>query len=133
MKNAPDQADTWMKVIRNFKLLGEDIELGYAQEFSHIIELDYEDEEIKQRAKNIRLNHDPTMPPENPDDEEKKLPFAETAKLTSRWDRAEFAKPPPPQYEEDGTLIEIDPEELPKPLVEDELYERIQDDDEHIN
>lgn len=125
MKQMPDPSDTWMKVIRNFKLLGEDVEMGQTQEFSHVIELDFEDEEIKLRAKNMRLNHDPMMPPIDPEDEEKKQPYAESAKLTSRWDRAEFAKPPPPQYDEDGTLIEIDPEELPKPYVEDELYQRI--------
>ena len=68
------------------------------------------------------------MPPVNPDDEEKRKVYTETTKLFSRWDRAERAKPPPPKKDDDDE----EPPELPPPLVEAELYSRVQDDDEHI-
>lgn len=70
------------------------------------------------------------MPPVSPDDEEKKQFYSETNKLYSRWDRAERAKPPPPEYDDDGNLVEKEEDDLPKPLVEAELYSRVQDQEE---
>jgi hypothetical protein len=72
-----EKLDNWMKIIRMKKFLGEDLDIGVQQEFSHIIEIDLEDDEIHHRAKGIRLDNVAEMPPENPDDEEKKLPFQE--------------------------------------------------------
>lgn len=97
-----ENADNWKKVIRMNELLGKDTDIGTTQEFSHIIELEYEDEEIKLRAKHLLLNHDPSMPPLNPDDDEKLRYYRETEKLTSRWGRVEHAKPPPPRFDDEG-------------------------------
>jgi hypothetical protein len=47
------------------------------QEFSHVIEIDLDDDEIHHRAKGIRLDNIVETEPENPDDEEKKKPFEE--------------------------------------------------------
>jgi hypothetical protein len=67
-----------MKIIRQKKFLGQDLDIGVQQEFSHIIEIDLDDDEIHHRAKGIRLDNIAEMDAENPDDDpDKKLPFKE--------------------------------------------------------
>jgi hypothetical protein len=74
---SPERFDNWMKVIRGHEFLGPDIETAVPQEFSHVIEIDLDDEEIFHRAKGIKLDNIVETEPENPDDEEKKKPFCE--------------------------------------------------------
>jgi len=67
--------NTWTSTIRSLQLLGED-RYGNNIEFTHIIELQMEDEEIKLRAEHMRM--DPT-----------------DGKVYSRWEREERKKPRP--------------------------------------
>lgn len=105
--------DSWAKIIRQNELLGPSDAAGRAAEFSHVIELDCDDEEVKLRAELLRL--DP-----------------EDGQVFSRWERAERNKPKPKKLDEDGNEIEeepIDPEdpEYLKPLIEMALVQRVQD------
>ena len=69
--------DSWAKIIRGQEgregLLGPNDAAGRAAEFSHVIELDCDDEEVKLRARHLRL--DP-----------------EDGQVYSRWERAERNK-----------------------------------------
>lgn len=49
-------SDSWAKLIRRFDLLGAPDPAGRLPEFSHVIELDCEDAEIKLRASKLFLN-----------------------------------------------------------------------------
>ena len=113
--------DSWAKIIRGQEgregLLGPNDAAGRAAEFSHVIELDCDDEEVKLRARHLRL--DP-----------------EDGQVYSRWERAERNKPKPKKLDEDGNEIEEeeDPEEegAPKPLDEMALVHRVQDTDAFV-
>ena len=48
--------ETWAKLIRSHHLLGPIDSTGKQPEFSHVIELDIDDEDIKLRAKYMRLD-----------------------------------------------------------------------------
>ena len=48
--------ESWAKLIRQHELIGGPDAVGRAAEFSHVIELDMEDIEIKLRAKHLRLD-----------------------------------------------------------------------------
>jgi len=109
--------DTWQKVIRTQNLIGLPDEAGRMAEFSHIIELECEDEEVKLRAKNMLL--DP-----------------EDGVVYSRWERAERNKPKPVKLDEDGNPIEEeeeDPENVPKKLDDLLMVQRIQDTDAYLD
>lgn len=81
-----------------------------------MVELDCEDEEIRLRAKHLRL--DP-----------------EDGQVYSRWERAERNKPKPVELDADGNPIEPEvPEdgEGPKKLIEADLVQRVQDTDSFV-
>ena len=50
--------DSWAKIIRQNELLGPSDAAGRAAEFSHVIELECDDEEIKLRSEQLRLDAD---------------------------------------------------------------------------
>jgi major membrane immunogen (membrane-anchored lipoprotein) len=94
---------TWATTIRNGSYLGQYNDSG-DKEFSHIIEILLDDDEIYHRAETMRL--DPS-----------------TGQVHSNWDREERKKPKPiPEGEEEAP--EEDEENIIKPLVEDNLIQR---------
>jgi len=48
--------ESWAKIIRFYELLGAPDSAGRAAEFSHVLELECDDEEIKLRAEMLRLD-----------------------------------------------------------------------------
>jgi len=90
---------TWAKIIRDEHFLGPPDEMGNHVEFSHVIDLDFEDAEVLLRAKNMRL--DPT-----------------DGRVYSKWEVTERNKPKPKKFDEDGNEIEEEEEDenAPKPL-----------------
>ena len=72
---------SWAGIIRQIKLLGES-ETGKATEFTHIVELWIEDDDVRLRAQHMRL--DPT-----------------DGSLYSRWEREERKKPKPKKEGDD--------------------------------
>lgn len=109
----------WAKLIRGNNLLGEPLSNGSSVEFTHVIELDYDDEEIKQRAAKMRM--DPA-----------------DGVVYSNWEITERNKPKPVQYDEDGNPIEEeepdpDDETVVRPLVINNLVQRVEDTQEYIN
>jgi adenylate kinase family enzyme len=108
--------ETWTKVIRSQNLIGKPDEAGRQAEFSHIIELECDDDEVKLRAKHMLL--DP-----------------EDGVVYSRWERAERNKPKPIKLDEDGNPIEEeeeDPENAPKKLDDLLMVQRIQDTEAYL-
>jgi len=107
--------DSWAKIIRQNELLGSPDVAGRAAEFSHVIELECDDEEIKLRAEMLRLDVDDGV-------------------TYSRWQRAEHNKPKPPVYDEEGEIVpeEEDPENPFKPLLDLEMIHRVQDTESYI-
>ena len=101
---------SWAGIIRQIKLLGE-TEKGNMIEFSHIIELWMEDEDVRIRAANMRL--DPT-----------------DGTVYSRWEREERKKPKPKKEGEED--IPEDEENAIKPLDELSLLVRVNDTEERI-
>lgn len=102
--------DAWAKIIRSQELLGAPVEEGRPVEFSHVIELDCDDDEVKLRAAHMRLD-------------------AEDGTVYSRWEIEERNKPKPVKYDEDGNVIEEEEEDenAPKPLDEMALVSRVED------
>lgn len=101
----------WAKIIRSEELLGAPGESGKQVEFTHVIELDCEDDEIELRVAHMRLD-------------------AADGQVYSRWEIKERNKPKPVQYDEEGNVIEEDEEEdenAPKPLDEMALVSRVED------
>lgn len=84
---------------------------GSVETFTHVIELLTDDEEIKLRAQHLRVN------PEN-------------GKLYSRWEREELRKPKP--VSEDEEEPPEDDENAPKPLDENLLIQRTNDEEDQI-
>lgn len=109
-----ENEDSWAKIIRLEDFLGPQHEDGSYTEFTHIIELDYEDEEVKHRASGMLLD---------PSD----------GVVYSHWEISERNKPKPKKYDEDGNEIEEEEEEdenAPKKLNTDEMTQRVNDTDE---
>jgi hypothetical protein len=108
--------DSWAKIIRQNELLGAPDGAGRAAEFSHVIELECDDEEIKLRAELMRLN-------------------TEDGVVHSRWEMAEHNKPKPVVLDEEGVPIEEeeDPDNPFKPLISSEMIHRVQDTETFIN
>ena len=77
--------------------------------FSHVIELHCDDEEVKLRAKHMRLN-------------------AEDNVVYSRWEREERKKPKPASEDDD----QEDEENVIKPFKEQDLIMRVNDTDEFM-
>ena len=102
---------SWANIIRQVKLLGE-TQNGKAVEFSHIVELYMEDEDVRLRAQNMRL--DPT-----------------DGNVYSRWEREERKKPKPKKEGEEDDAPE-DEENVVKPLDELALATRVNDSEERI-
>jgi hypothetical protein len=90
---------SWTKIIRVKELLGIPSKNGDVPDFSHIIELDCDDNEVKLRAKNMLL--DPT-----------------DGVVYSKWEIEERNKPKPKKFDEDGNVIEEEEDEnAPKKLL----------------
>lgn len=104
---------SWAGIIRQFRLLGE-TETGKAIEFTHIVELWMEDDDVRLRASHMKL--DPA-----------------TGNVFSRWEREELKKPKPKKEgeEEDAAADEEDENAL-KPLDELALVQRVNDTDERV-
>lgn len=104
--------DSWAKNLRNNCVLGKPNSDGQPIEFTHVIELDLEDDEVKDRAENMRL--DPV-----------------DGVVYSRWEITERNKPKPKKFDDEG--IEIEEEEDPddenavKPLDLNTLVQRVED------
>ena len=106
-----DMSDnSWAGIIRQLRLLGE-TEAGRAVEFTHIVELWMEDDDVKLRAQHMRL--DPT-----------------DGNVYSRWEREERKKPKPKKDGEDDPAD--DDENAIKPLDELALVTRVNDSEERI-
>jgi hypothetical protein len=83
--------EAWAKLIKKHFILGEVATGSQPIEFSHIIDLEMEDEEVRERASHMRLN---------PVD----------GRVYSRWEITERNKPKPKQYDENGDEIEEEEE-----------------------
>jgi YHS domain-containing protein len=94
-------------------LLGENLETGRPTEFTHVVELWMEDDDVRQRAQYMRLN---------PDD----------GQVYSRWEREERKKPKPKKEGEDEPAGDDDEENAIKPLDELALVQRVCDTEERI-
>lgn len=101
---------SWAGIIRQVKLIGETSN-GKGVEFTHIIELWMEDDDVRLRAQNMRL--DPT-----------------DGNVYSKWEREERKKPKPKKEGEED--VPEDEENAIKPLDEFELVHRVNDSDERI-
>jgi hypothetical protein len=98
-------------------LIGEPDASGRTPEFSHVIELDMDDQEVKLRTKNMRLD-------------------AENGQVFTRYEIKERNKPKPKKYDEEGNEIEEEEEEdenAPKPIDVSTLVTRVQDTDYYIS
>ena len=96
-----NRESSWASTIRQKYLLGEPDEYGHTQEFSHIVELWCEDEDVRLRSEHMRLN---------PDD----------GVCYSRWEREERKKVKPVNEDDDP----VDEENEVKPLDEGSLVQR---------
>lgn len=103
---------SWAGIIRQFRLLGE-TENGRAVEFTHIVELWMEDDDVRLRASHMKL--DPT-----------------TGNVYSRWEREELKKPKPKKEGDDDAPADDEDENAPKPLDDLALVQRVNDTDERI-
>lgn len=105
---APEE---WAKCIRNYNIIGEPDAEGNNPNFTHILDLDMDDDEVRLRAEHMRL--DPT-----------------DGVVYSAWEIKERNKPKPIKYDEDGNPIEEEEEEdenAPKKLDVDSLVHRVED------
>ena len=102
---------SWAGLIRQLKLLGE-TSTQKPVEFTHIIELWMEDDDIRLRSQNMRV--DPT-----------------DGVLYSRWEREERKKPKPKKEGEEEEPP-ADEENAIKPLIEKDLVIRVNDTEERI-
>jgi adenylate kinase family enzyme len=104
--------DPWAKSLRNHNIIGAPDSNGNSASFTHVIELDLSDDEIRERAAHMRL--DPA-----------------DGVVYSRWEITERNKPKPKKYDEDGNEIEEeeDPEDenAVKPLDLTTLVQRVED------
>ena len=101
---------SWAGIIRQLRLIGETPN-GKPVEFTHIIELWMEDDDVRLRASTMRL--DPT-----------------DGNVYSRWEREERKKPKPKKEGEEDAPE--DEENAIKPLDEFALVQRVNDTDERI-
>ncbi len=102
---------SWTTTIRQSQLLGS-TESGSSVDFTHVVELLADDEEIRLRASNMRV--DPS-----------------SGVVYSRWEREERKKPKQvPEGEEEAE--EEEDENAVKPLDENTLVKRINDTEERI-
>ncbi len=102
---------SWAGLIRHLKLLGEESD-NKPKDFTHIVELWMEDDEIRLRTQHLRL--DPT-----------------DGVLYSRWEREERKKPKPKKAGEEEDNPD-DEENAIKPLDETQLVQRVNDTEERI-
>jgi len=93
---------SWLERIYEQSILGK-------QDFTHVVELEMEDDEVKRRAIGLRQD-------------------LSTGVVYSEWERIELAKPKK-YFDEDGEEIEIDEddERYVKPLDSDNLITRVCD------
>ena len=117
--------DSWAKIVRSEQLLGPPDASTRLPDFSHVIELDCEDAEVRLRAKHMRLDI------EDVKEGEKTLG---NGQAFSRWEIADRNKVVPPELDEDGNPIadEEDPEGKPKKLDPMSMVQRVQDTDTFI-
>jgi hypothetical protein len=111
-RQAKDNVTTdlsWSGLIKQVKLLGSSQD-GKGVEFTHIIDLFMDDEEVRLRAQNMRV--DPT-----------------DGSLYSRWEREERKKPKP---KKEGEEEAEDEENAIKPLDEFALVQRVNDTEDRI-
>lgn len=105
---------SWKDIIRKNQLLGAPDQYGTVAEFSHVIELELEDDEVKLRAQHMLMDLDDGV-------------------VYSRWEIAERNRPPPKQFDEEGQEIPYEPVTDPedpayvKRLVPADMIQRIQD------
>ncbi len=101
---------SWAGIIRQLRLIGETPN-GKPVEFTHIVELWMEDDDVRLRAQHMRLD---------PSD----------GNVYSRWEREERKKPKPKKEGEDDPAE--DDENAIKPLDEFALVQRVNDSEERI-
>lgn len=101
---------SWAGIIRQLKLVGETSN-GKPVEFTHIIELWMEDDDVRLRASTMRL--DPT-----------------DGNVYSKWEREERKKPKPKKEGEEDAPE--DEENAIKPLDEFALVQRVNDTDDRV-
>lgn len=101
---------SWAGIIRQLKLVGESSN-GKPVEFTHIIELWMEDDDVRLRASTMRL--DPT-----------------DGNVYSKWEREERKKPKPKKEGEEDAPE--DEENAIKPLDEFALVQRVNDTDDRV-
>jgi hypothetical protein len=88
-------------------------------EFSHVIELECEDAEVKLRAKHMRLDIEDVK-----EDGEKALG---NGQVYSRWEIADRNKVIPPKLDEEGEpIVEEEDPDAPKKLVTGAIVQRVQ-------
>jgi len=109
---------TWKQMIRQHQILGAPDSMGQSVEFSHVIELDMEDDEVITRAKHMKL--DPA-----------------DGAVYSRWEITERNKPKPKKFDEDGVEIEEeepdpDDETVVRPLDLTTLVHRVEDTEDMV-
>ena len=102
---------SWAGILKQHRILGE-TETGKAVEFTQIVELWMEDEDIRLRAQHMRVD---------PND----------GAVYSRWEREERKKPKPKKEGEEEEAPE-DEENAIKPLDELALVKRVNDTEERI-
>lgn len=106
----------WKDIIRNEKLIGQPDASGNPAEFSHVIELDLEDDEVKLRARNMLME-------------------ATDGVVYSAHEIRERNKPAPVKLDEDGNPIEEggeEGEEKPPPLIVSDMITRVEDTDSFL-
>jgi hypothetical protein len=99
---------SWASTIRQRYLLGQPDKIGRMKEFSHVVELWCDDDEVKLRANHMRVNPDDNV-------------------TYSRWEREERKKPKPKK--EGDEEEEEDEENKIKPLDEFSIFQRTCDTD----
>jgi hypothetical protein len=100
--------ESWAKIIRSEQLLGPPDASSRMPDFSHVIELECEDPEVRLRAKHMRLDIEDVK-----EEGEKTLGDGQAY---SRWEVADRNKVIPPKLDEEGNPIEEEEDpENPKP------------------
>ena len=101
--------ESWAKIIRSEQLLGPPDASTRMPEFTHVIELECEDAEVKLRAKHMRLDIEDVK-----EDGEKALG---NGQVYSRWEIADRNKVIPPKLDEEGEpIVEEEDPDAPKKL-----------------
>jgi hypothetical protein len=119
--------ESWAKIIRSEQLLGPPDASSRMPDFSHVVELECEDPEVRLRAKHMRLDIEDVK-----EEGEKTLGDGQAY---SRWEIADRNKVIPPKLDEEGNPIEEeeDPENpKPKKLDAMAMVQRVQDTDTFI-